>query len=655
MRKNTLIVAALLTAVSMNAQEKRYWSGTDQDAPAIWSTTAQNWVYDAFGMGDPTFFMPTGWSQGSEAVFNGDGVAEEGANEAVTVTGEIEVSSIQVSGDRNYVLSKGEAGVLTGAGALVKTGSGNFILDVENKLVGGTIISEGKVVMQKQSSPNVFGEKIVLDGGAANFAVTSASTYPLVTVPVEIAEGKTGIIELSRYSQWKSPLKGSSDLIIRAGGERCMLGSNKAGGDAHVIDWSEFTGNVTIEPCVLDGVTPGYYGLMLTAAKTFSEDDFLSTEGVDSVFWDKTLTLKSGAGIAAVSGVRCFEIGELQAEDETSFLAGYGSGNSDSPKIYYRIGGKGTDVVFPGSFRDAGSKGYNYFGIIKAGKGTYTFTSTKSYTTAFRGAHVVEGRLLVNIPVTDETTALGRGSKMNALTVYPNGTGGGNGRITGKVHINGGKFEIGCDGIGEIVLGDTLTGTTNSFLSVTDGGSVIFELADAKSYDKLTAESGASFGGNKIVVKMTNGVYEIKDGDKFTIFTSEKAKAEGDTYEIVYEGIPAGVTLTHAEEEILEGEAVVGYKIVLTAAGSASGGSGVKGESIADAISVFPNPSAGEFIVEGADMKSIEVYSAQGVLVNYQVANAASTTIDLTGMAKGYYLAKIETTEGTVVKKLVIR
>ncbi len=513
-------------------------------------------------------------------------------------------------------------------------------MDLNNKLKGGTILRGGKMMMEKQTTPNIFGSKIVFEANAiANFATTTSSSYPSVSVPIEIKDGVTAKVELSRYSYFASPITGTGNLVIATAGERTMMGTNKAGGVA--VNWNNFTGNVTIEKYAMTGVTPGYYGLLLPITKTW---DYTNFNTVDSLFWNRTLTLKSGAGLTGASGTRCWGIGELQAEDDNAFLGGYGAGKSNSPRIYYMIGGKNTDVVCPVTIKDVGGSGYNYLGVIKVGTGKYTFTSTKSLTTASLGVQVNQGTFLVNIPVTANTTGLGRCTAANVMTINKNAIGGGNGRLTGKVQVDSlGTLVIGVDDIGELVLADTLSGKIASPLLMKHGATAEFKLRSKTSFDKLSTNSTATFNGSKIIVKPASWVY-IADNDTFTIVTA-KTKVAVDSFQVEVKEFPKGVTFTYATDTIGGG-----FKLHLIAHGSTAVNNVTRGS-----VRVYPNPVQNMLQLSSIDkeISSVQIVSLQGQLLLSRDVNALNYSVDVAELPTGIYFAKIRCGNELITQKIV--
>jgi hypothetical protein len=634
MRKITLFGAMLITASSLFSQSQFKWNG---------SQPVQEWDYATANWLDPNFAIPIPktFIDGADAIF--DDSSLEGSD-TIKVNGTINVDSIKINATKTYVIRRtADTDGLTGNGALIKDGEGTFVMDVKNSLLGGTVIRNGKLMMEKQTTPNIFGTKIRFEGGIANFATTTSGSYPSVSVPIEIATGATAKVELSRYSFFASPITGSGDLEMATGGERTLLGTNKAGGVT--VDWSDFTGNVIISAYKMAGVTPGYYGLLIPTTKTFDYEDFNT---VDSLFHNKTVSLKSDAGLTGCSGVRCWSIGELQGEDEGSFLAGYGSGNSNSPRVYWMVGAKNTDVVFPGTLRDAGSQGYNYFGLYKVGTGTYTFTSTKSITTAFTGVQIKEGSFYVNTPIEDGITSLGRVRTGNVMTIGANTFGGGNGRLTGKVQVNDlGTLVVGYNNVGMLALSDTLGGnSTASPLVVENGGKIIFKLATTESYDKITSNSTATLNGSTIVLKPASGL-SISDGDTFTILSARVAVTAPDSFVVEAQGFPETITFTAATDTIGGG-----FRIIVSAHGSTN----LK-QVNEKLVSVFPNPSNGivNFTSDNSEITSIEIINLQGQSILKRSIGSTTANLNLENLQSGIYYAKVITTKGTNIHKLMIK
>ena len=656
MRKNTFLSVALLAAsVSVvNAQEapkELFWQNGSNTG--IWSIMDSEWGEDLGG-----FYLPTGWQEGCMAVFNGGGAfADTDGNaktvESIKVSGEMQVGGIKFDSDKNYSISYSSdkaTDKIVGDGTLIKEGTGTLTLNVLNQLKGGTIVRGGQVNSDKKDSPNVFGDTIVLDNGSIGVAMSEISTPACqFTVPVGIPEGKVGSIWAGRYLQFTNKFYGKGTLVIYAGGERTYITDDKAG-KKDMTCWDDFEGdlvvaaNKTVE--YAEGKAPAFFGLQFNTTKTFT--GVADMEGIDSTLVNTKVTLKEDAGLTGVSGTRCFAIGELNAE-EGGFLSGYGSGSSN-PVIWWSIGNSNTNVTsLPLWLRDNTKANKNAFGVIKEGTGTYIFTGTKNSDTGkvFLGLHVKKGRAYINTPVDDPTiTALCRSEK-TAMAIYEGAIGGGNGR---------GTLEVGCQGIGQLILDDIEGQSLKSPLTVKNGGTVEFELANATSYDKLTSNNTATFNGNKIIVKAAE-TFDIKDGDSFTILDAA-IKPEGDTYEVEFQGFPASLTLAATEESYqsgtkTEGEGetatevpVMGYKIVITAKGSGSG-TGLEDFNVADELAVYAQN--GSIVVKGAGVENVIVMNTQGQVV----ANTNASIIPM-NTVQGMYIVKVKTIAGIVTKKVIL-
>lgn len=665
MRKNTFLSVALLAAsVSVvNAQEapkELFWQNSSNTG--IWSIMDSEWGEDLGG-----FYLPTGWQEGCMAVFNGGGAfADADGNaktvESIKVSGEMQVGGIKFDSDKNYSISYSSdkaTDKIVGDGTLIKEGTGTLTLNVLNQLKGGTIVRGGQVNSDKKDSPNVFGDTIVLDNGSIGVAMSEISTPACqFTVPVGIPEGKVGSIWAGRYLQFTNKFYGKGTLVIYAGGERTYITDDKAG-KKDMTCWDDFEGdlvvaaNKTVE--YAEGKAPAFFGLQFNTTKTFT--GVADMEGIDSTLVNTKVTLKEDAGLTGVSGTRCFAIGELNAE-EGGFLSGYGSGSSN-PVIWWSIGNSNTDVTnLPLWLRDNTKANKNAFGVIKEGAGTYIFTGTKNSDTGkvFLGLHVKKGRAYINTPVDDPTiTALCRSEK-TAMAIYEGAIGGGNGRITSEVIVDGGTLEVGCQGIGQLILDDIEGQSLKSPLTVKNGGTVEFELANATSYDKLTSNNTATFNGNKIIVKAAE-TFDIKDGDSFTILDAA-IKPEGDTYEVEFQGFPTSLTLAATEESYqsgtkTEGEGetatevpVMGYKIVITAKGSGSG-TGLEDFNVADELAVYAQN--GSIVVKGAGVENVIVMNTQGQVV----ANTNASIIPM-NTVQGMYIVKVKTIAGIVTKKVIL-
>ncbi len=696
MKRITLLTLLAIAITSITAQTSFKWYGIQTDQ--VWDYSTANWLDPSFPIPLPKTFV-----EGATAIF--DDASAEGSD-TIKLSGIVTVADVNINATKTYVLRRvGTTDTLKGTGTLIKDGAGLFVMDIPNLLEGGTIIRNGKLMMEKQTTPNIFGKKLVLDGGTANFATTTSSSYPSITVPIEIPAGKTGNIECSRYSYFSSPITGSGNLTIYAGGERTYLGQKNV-----QPDWSKFTGNVRVEEYVMSGVNPGFRGLVLNTNKTFK--DTLDGQNIDSTFYNRRLTLASKVQLVAESGSRAYAIGELISEDSTTVLAGYYK-ESTTPIIRYYIGGLNTDVVYKGRIAECNGvkKGYNKVGIYKVGTGTYTLTHHNN--NIIGGVVIIGGTLNFSDEVWRGNY---RGSAGNNVIVKQYGNVGGTGRIQGNLDVYGG-LKPGNNGIGKLLITDTLalnplskydipvsysfayknnTGAAATYtyrnggirgfnLNLYAGSVSEFEIQSSRSYDQVVASGKLKFVGDdsgakpkiKIVVKEGS---TINDGDKFEVIKARTVDAASGEFDIEFpqiEGITWSVEakydtvkvdqeeFTHTTKVVTQTNAdstavtvfktdgeIINYKVIVTA----KGGTGVK-NVVNSMVKAFPNPTSGMLTFESSEsqINAIEIINLQGQIIESRQIKTNKTTLDLSHLPAGVYYAKVKTDTGTEMQKIMLK
>jgi len=73
-----------------------------------------------------------------------------------------------------------------------------------------------------------------------------------------------------------------------------------------------------------------------------------------------------------------------------------------------------------------------------------------------------------------------------------------------------------------------------------------------------------------------------------------------------------------------------------------------------ESISLLPNPAKDKITVSALHaLKSIEIYDAQGRLLQTIIDNNKTKNIDLSSYVRGVYLVKINTQKGSAVQKLI--
>jgi hypothetical protein len=75
-----------------------------------------------------------------------------------------------------------------------------------------------------------------------------------------------------------------------------------------------------------------------------------------------------------------------------------------------------------------------------------------------------------------------------------------------------------------------------------------------------------------------------------------------------------------------------------------------------NAVKVFPNPTSGALFLEGldAEINGVEVYDILGKNIKNQFSKSQNK-IDLSGIPEGIYFLKIETNQGVLNRKIIIK
>jgi|WetSurMetagenome_2_1015567.scaffolds.fasta_scaffold24114_2 hypothetical protein len=666
MRKFTFGMAALVVAgvaLADGVPSQLMWYG---DGSRIWNLTQTNWISPTNY--DPSFVLSDVWIPASQAVFNDSVFADTCLD--LKVDGSIETAGVLFRSSKDFIINKtASTDNIFGNGSLIMRGTGSLTMDVLNKLSGPTIIENGTLAKKAYNSPNIFGDSLILKGGVADFGNDSKNSATITGTSIYLVPGSTAAIELPRYCYFGNKISGQGTLNLNVGGERTALGAAK--NVSAVSNLSNFEGTINIVKDVESGIGSGFYGLMLNTDKTWND-----TVGIDSTFYKDKVHIGAGAGIYAESGTRCYAIGELSAEDSTSFLAGYYK-KSNSPRIYYMVGGLNTDVTYPGTFADKGEKGYNAVSIIKVGTGSYVFTSNNTMSQGeVNVINIKEGSLFFN---TDEkqinATTFGR-SKGIVFHVGTGTVGGGNGRLTGQVKVEG-TLQVGYQGIGTIVLADTVgsTGIVGGYsypLNLQPSSTTEFEIASASSYDKIDANCVINYNADdtskpQIKVSLLIGA-TINKGDEFTLIKSTQPCSTVGQYDITLPALSGGLKWVNEEHndtiltpvtlkdvngaDSIANQTSYSYELKLRVGDV----SDFINNLDASSVSVYPTISNGDFeITSGEILNSVKIFNLQGQLIKSLSANGNSVDVNISGVSSGIYFVKIESNGGVITKKIQIK
>ncbi|MDE6741602.1 MAG: hypothetical protein K2J58_04655, partial [Muribaculaceae bacterium] len=268
---------------------------------------------------------------------------------------------------------------------------------------------------------------------------STSSSYTQYSEGILIPAGKELDVYTSRYTYWRSPIKGTGTLNIHSGGERSYIGDNKG----TLPDWSSFIGDVDIYawPEVNTDVKAGWYGVILAHGGVKFDPGSVKTSIKEGRYTtslaNNKVTLKEGATMAGEDGnnARAHRFASLHMEPG-SRLMGYYKGNK-AKGVYYLMGSDDTDSELAGRIA---AEGTSMVGIVKEGKGTYTMTGNDNRITGI--TTVVGGRLLISNDATEARVeklpgAIGIGENAVGVMVYTGGCVGGSGHISGMADIYG--------------------------------------------------------------------------------------------------------------------------------------------------------------------------------------------------------------------------
>ena len=78
------------------------------------------------------------------------------------------------------------------------------------------------------------------------------------------------------------------------------------------------------------------------------------------------------------------------------------------------------------------------------------------------------------------------------------------------------------------------------------------------------------------------------------------------------------------------------------------------GENGDPSVAIYPNPTQGEFTLEGEGLRHVRIVNAFGQTVYSADLEGDQVRIDLSAMGKGIYMMHIDAKGGQTVKKVVV-
>ena len=80
---------------------------------------------------------------------------------------------------------------------------------------------------------------------------------------------------------------------------------------------------------------------------------------------------------------------------------------------------------------------------------------------------------------------------------------------------------------------------------------------------------------------------------------------------------------------------------------------GINDYNVDDMVSIYPNPTSSILNIEAENLVSISIFDMSGKIVYFADENCSTASIDLSGFANAEYMVKVETKEGSSVKRII--
>jgi autotransporter-associated beta strand protein len=300
-------------------------------------------------------------------------------------------NTLTVTGDEDTSVT----GAISGDGGLVKTGAGNLTLGGLNTYLGGTLVSGGALIgtttslqggitnasfLEFSQATNgtyagiITGAGLVVKSGAGTVTFSGANDYEGGTLvdegtltgstssmpgAVEVSSGATFAISQSTNGTFSGLIEGAGRFVKDGSGDVTLSGANTYSGGTLVS-----TGTLTGTASSLQGDITNNAAVVFAQTPTGAYGGAMSGTG--------SLT-KSGAGSLTLSGANSYSGGTLVSAGalvgSTTSLQGT---ITNSATVVMSQAGNGT---FDGTMTGAG-------GFIKAGAGTVTLGNNSGYSGA---------------------------------------------------------------------------------------------------------------------------------------------------------------------------------------------------------------------------------------------------------------------------------
>ena len=373
------------------------------------------------------------------------------------------------------------SGVISGGGALTKTGGGTLTLNNANSYSGGTTNSAGTLIIANGTGAGSGtitlenGATLGLPGGSGSLYVGNAVTISGTNATAYLTSGQLAF-------QFTGAFSGSSDQTLAMSGS---TGVNLGAISSKQLQ--NMYGTVSIP----SGTTLAFRATALTNG---SDNALFKVDGY--------LTTRNGGTVA---------LGALSGSGSVSM----GTSGNNGVGLAYTIGARGTDETFSGVISDGDTANNKRVSVTKTGSGTQTFSGANTYTgntTISNGVLALVGTASIansaNLDISAgaqlDVSGLSGAFSLGGQTLK------GNGSVNGSVTVAAGST---------IAPGESAVGTLTVSNSVTLAGTtwMTVNTNSAPNASQLVAGGTLAFGGTLVI---SNAGPALAVGNQFTLFSA---------------------------------------------------------------------------------------------------------------------------------------
>ncbi|WP_165912363.1 autotransporter-associated beta strand repeat-containing protein [Novosphingobium sp. PhB165] len=316
-------------------------------------------------------------------------------------------------------LSATYGGTISGSGAVIKSGAGDWTLTGLNSYSGGTAITMGTLIVPTDASLGLAGAPLSFDGGTLQFTATG---QPQNLRPITLDLGGGTIAAPADGLTLAGLITGAGGLTVR--GAVTMLGTNTYSGATTISAASSLKiGNGGTAGSISGNVSSSG-SLIFDRSDSFDFAGTITGSGAVEQAGPGTTVLTANS---SYTGGTTISAGTLQIGDGGASGTIVGNVVDNGRLVFDRA----DEITFAGTVSGTG-------GLGKAGSGTLRLTGDSTYAGS---TSVDAGRLLVG------------GSIASAVQVNAGATLGGEGTIGGTVTVLDSGHLAPGEGIGTLTMG----------------------------------------------------------------------------------------------------------------------------------------------------------------------------------------------------------